>query len=87
MLGNRDRRAVVTTPLPAPLSRAVAEGAERGEVSCTQDIKASAEGRVTYTVLAAYADEAVPQSSDDGNSGMDGQLCNDDIWVNFSKGG
>ncbi len=28
MLGNRARRAVVTTPLPEPLSMAVASGAE-----------------------------------------------------------
>ena len=70
ILGNRERRAVVMTPLPAPLSRAVAEGPEKGEVSCTQDIKASVQGRVTYSALAAYADEAAPQSSDDGNSGM-----------------
>ena len=64
MLGNRVRRAVVTTPLPAPLSRAVAPGAERGDSSWTQDINSSAEGRVTYSVLAAYAAEAVPQLSD-----------------------
>ena len=44
-----------------------------------QDIKASAEGRVTYTVLAAYADEAVPQSSDDGNLDMNDELRNDNI--------
>ena len=75
ILGNSDFRVVVTTPLPAPLSRAVAEGAEKGEISCTQDIKASAGGRVTCSALAAYTDEAVPQSSDDGKSGMDGQLC------------
>ena len=70
----------MTTPVPAPLSRALVEGPERWEISCIQDIKASAEGRVTYTTaLAAYADEAAPQSSEDGNSGMDGQLCNNDI--------
>ena len=74
------------TPLPAPLSRAVAEGAEKGEVSCIQDIKASAEGRVTYSILSAYADEAVPQSSDDGNSGMSGQLYSDDIGLDFLRG-
>ena len=51
-----------------------------------QDIKASAEGRVTHSVLAAYADEAVPQSSDDGNSDMDYELCNDKIWLDFSIG-
>ena len=87
MLGNRDHKVVVTTPLPAPLSRAVAEGAEKGEVLCTQDIKASAEGRVTYSALAAYADEAVPQSSDEGDSGMDGELCGDDIRLEFPEGG
>ena len=64
MLGNRARRTVVTTPLPAPLSRAVAPGAERGDTSFTQAINCSAEGRVTYSVRAAYAADAVPQSSD-----------------------
>ena len=63
-LGNWARRAVVTTPLPAPLSKAVAPGWENGETSCTQDINSSAEGRVTYSLLAAYAADAVPQSSD-----------------------
>lgn len=70
--GNQARRAVMTTPLPAPFSRAVTPGLEIGDSSCTQDINSSAAGRVTYSVRAAYAAEAVPQSSDDGNSDMIG---------------
>lgn len=73
-LGNWARRAVVTTPLPAPLSKAVAPGWEKGDTSCTQDISCSAEGRVTYSVLAAYAADAVPQSSDDDSLDMMGEL-------------
>ena len=73
-LGNRARRAVVTTPLPAPLSKAVAPGSEKGDTSCTHDISCWAQGRVTYSVLAAYAAEAVPQSSDDDNLDMMGKL-------------
>ena len=33
MLGNRARRAVATTPLPAPLSKTLALGADRGDSS------------------------------------------------------
>ena len=71
MLGNRVRRAVVTTPLPAPLSRAVAPEADIGDSSFTQAINCSAEGRVTYSVRAAYAADAVPQSSDDDDDDDD----------------
>ena len=74
MLGKRARRAVVTTPLPEPLSMAVASGPERGDSSWTQDINSSAQGRVTYSALAAYAVEVMPQSSDDNSSDMTGEL-------------
>ena len=43
MLGNRALREVVTTPLPAPLSKAIAPGAEKGNSLWTQDINSSAE--------------------------------------------
>ena len=72
--GNRARRAVVTTPLPAPLSKAVAPGVENGDTSWTHDINSSAQGRVTYSVLAAYAADAVPQSSDNDGSDMNGEI-------------
>lgn len=73
MLGNRARRVVATTPLPAPLSKALALGADRGDSSWTQDISSSAGGRVTYSARAAYAAEAVPQSSDNGSLDMNGE--------------
>ena len=74
ILGNRVWRAVVTTPLPAPLSMAVAPGAENGDSSWTHDSSSSAQGRVTYSALAAYAAEAVPQSSDDNGANMNAKI-------------
>ena len=70
IVGNRVRRATVTTPLPAPLSMAVAPGAENGDPSWTHESSSSAQGPVTYSALAAYAAEAVSQSSDDNRADM-----------------
>ena len=78
-LENRVLRAVVVTPLPAPLSKAVALGAESGDSPWTNDIKPSAQRRVTYSALAAYAFEAVPQPSDDDKWDMDSGLCGYEI--------
>ena len=74
IVGNRLWRAVVTTPLPAPLSKAVAPGAEIEDSSWTHDSNSSAHGRVTYTALAAYAAEVVPQSSVDSGADMNLRL-------------
>ena len=83
-LGKRFRRVVVTIPLPAPLSKAVEPGLERGDSSSIQDINCSAAGRVTYTAVPAYAAEAVPQSSDDDNSDMSSEVFQYDFFASVS---